>query len=114
VGLTGWMDTEKWDIEVKSDTPGMPSLDQERDILQKLLAERFALKVHEEKREMPAYTLTVGKDVPKMTKSVDASLKPSFTLHPSGMLRAQSATMDDFARLLQSNVLGQQVETRRA
>jgi uncharacterized protein (TIGR03435 family) len=82
--------------------------------LQKLLAERFALKVHEEKREMPAYTLTVGKDVPKMTKSVDASLKPSFTLHPSGMLRAQSATMDDFARLLQSNVLGQQVETRRA
>ena len=109
VGLTGWMDTEKWDIEVKSDTPGMPSLDQERDILQKLLAERFALKVHEEKREMPAYTLTVGKDVPKMTKSVDASLKPSFTLHPSGMLRAQSATMDDFARLLQSNVLGQQV-----
>ena len=74
VGLTGWMDTDKWDIEVKSDTPGMPSLDQERDILQKLLAERFALKVHEEKREMPAYTLTVGKDVPKMTKSVDASL----------------------------------------
>jgi uncharacterized protein (TIGR03435 family) len=109
VGLTGWMDTDKWDIEVKSDTPGMPSLDQERDILQKLLAERFALKVHEEKREMPAYTLTVGKDVPKVTKSVDASLKPSFTLHPSGMLRAQSATMDDFARLLQSNVLGQQV-----
>ena len=114
VGLTGWMDTDKWDIEVKSDTPGMPSLDQERDILQKLLAERFALKVHEEKREMPAYTLTVGKDVPKMTKSVDASLKPSFTCFPSGMLRAQSATMDDFARLLQSNVLGQQVvdETR--
>ena len=109
VGLTGWMDTDKWDIEVKSDTPGMPSLDQERDILQKLLAERFALKVHEEKREMPAYTLTVGKDVPKMTKSVDASLKPSFTCFPSGMLRAQSATMDDFARLLQTNVLGQQV-----
>ena len=58
---------------------------------------------------MPAYALTVGKDVPKMTKSVDASLKPSFTLFPSGMLRAQSATMDDFARLLQGNILGQQV-----
>ncbi len=38
-------------------------------ILQKLLAERFALKVHEEKREMAAYALTVGKDGPKMTKS---------------------------------------------
>jgi uncharacterized protein (TIGR03435 family) len=103
------MDTDKWDIEVKSDTPGMPSIDQEREILQKLLAERFALKVHEEKREMAAYVLTVGKDSPKMTKSVDASLPPNFTCFPSGMLRAQSATMDDFARLLQSNVFGQQV-----
>ena len=109
VGFTGWMDTDKWDIEVKPDTPGTPSIDQERDILQKLLVERFALKVHEEKREMPAYALTVGKDGPKMTKSVDASLKPNFTLFPSGMLHAQSATMDDFARLLQGNVLGQQV-----
>jgi uncharacterized protein (TIGR03435 family) len=109
VGFTGWMDTDKWDIAVKPDTPGMPSIDQEREILQKLLVERFALKVHEEKREMPAYALTVGKDGPKMTKSVDASLSPSFTLFPSGMLHAQSATMDDFARLLQGNVLGQQV-----
>jgi len=109
VGFTGWMDTDKWDIEVKPDTPGMPSIDQERDILQKVLAERFALKFHEEQREMPAYALTVGKDSPKMTKSVDPSLKPNFTLFPSGMLRAQSATMDDFAHLLQGNILGQQV-----
>jgi uncharacterized protein (TIGR03435 family) len=109
VGFTSWMDTDKWDIEVKPDTPGTPGVDQEREILQKLLAERFALKVHEEKREMPAYALTVGKDAPKMTKSADASLSPNFALYPSGMLHAQSATMDDFARLLQSNVLGQQV-----
>jgi uncharacterized protein (TIGR03435 family) len=109
VGFTGWMDTDKWDIEAKPDTPGLPSIDQEREILQLVLAERFALKVHEEKREMPAYALTVGKDGPKMTKSVEASLKPSFTLFPSGMLRAQSATMNDFAHLLQSKILGQQV-----
>jgi uncharacterized protein (TIGR03435 family) len=109
VGLTGWMDTDKWDIEVKPDTPGAPGIDQERELLQKLLAERFALKVHEEKREMQAYTLTVGKDGPKMTKSIDPSLSPSFSLFPSGMLHAQSATMDDFTRLMQSNVLGQHV-----
>jgi uncharacterized protein (TIGR03435 family) len=109
VGFRDWMDTDKWDIEVKSDTPGTPSLDQERVILQKLLAERFALKVHEEEQEMRAYALGVSKDGPKMTKSVDASLSPNFTCFPSGNLRAQSATMGDFARLLQSNVLGQQV-----
>ncbi len=97
VGFTGWMDTDKWDIEVKPDTPGMPSIDQERDILQKLLAERFALKVHEEKREMAAYALTVGKDGPKMTKSADASLSPNFAMRPLGVLHVQSATMGDFA-----------------
>jgi uncharacterized protein (TIGR03435 family) len=110
VGFTGWMDTDKWDIEVKPDTPGTPSVDQMRVILQKLLAERFALKVHEEKREMPAYALTVGKDGPKMTKSVDASLSPNFAMGPSmGVLHVQSATMGDFAGVLQGNILGQQV-----
>ncbi len=109
VGLEGWMDTDKWDIEVKPDTPGMPSIEQERDILQKLLAERFALKVHEEKREMPAYALTVGKDGPKMTKSADASLSPNFAMRPLGVLHAQSATMGDLAGVLQNNILGQQV-----
>jgi uncharacterized protein (TIGR03435 family) len=109
VGFTGWMDTDKWDIEVKPDTPGTPSIDQEREILQKLLAERFALKVHEEKREMPAYALTVGKDGPKMTKSADASLSPSFSAYPLGVLHVQSATMGDFAGVLQGNILGQPV-----
>jgi uncharacterized protein (TIGR03435 family) len=109
VGLTGWMDTDKWDIEVKPDRPGTPSIDQMRLILQKLLAERFALKIHEEKREMAVYTLAVGKDAPKLTKSVDASLSPNLACFPTGMLRAQSTTMEDFARLLQVNILGQQV-----
>ena len=109
VGFTGWMDTDKWDIEVKPDTPGTPSIDQERELLQKLLVERFALKIHEEKREMPAFALTVGKDGPKMTKSADASSSPNFAMRPLGVLHVQSATMGDFAGVLQGNILGQQV-----
>jgi uncharacterized protein (TIGR03435 family) len=100
IGGPGWMDTDKWDIETKPDTPGMPSVEQEKEILRKLMTERFALKVHEEKREMPAYTLTVGKDGPKMMKAADAGLSPSLAMGPLGVLHVQSATMDDFTRML--------------
>ena len=100
IGAQGWMDTDKWDIEAKPDTPGMPDVEQEKEILRKLMTERFAMKIHEEKREMPAYTLTVSKDGPKMMKAADAGLSPSFAMGPLGVVHVQSATMDDFAHML--------------
>jgi uncharacterized protein (TIGR03435 family) len=96
----GWIDTDKWDIEAKPDTPGKPSVQQEKEFLRKLMAERFALGVHEEKREMPAYALTVGNSGPKMTRSADPTLSPNFSVQPSGVLRFQSATMEDFVGVL--------------
>jgi len=108
VGGPGWLDAEKWDIEVKPDTPGMPSVAQMKEILQKLLVERFALKFHEEKRNMAAFALTVSKNGPKMTKTADASESANFTV-PLGMVAARSATMGEFAHLLQSDILGQPV-----
>jgi uncharacterized protein (TIGR03435 family) len=107
-GGPGWLDTDKWDIEVKPDTPGTPSVAQEEEILQKLLAERFALKFHEEKRNMVAFALTVGKNGPKMTKTADTSDSANFTV-PLGMVSARSATMGEFAHLLQRDILGQPV-----
>jgi uncharacterized protein (TIGR03435 family) len=106
-GKPGWMDTDKWDIEAKPDTPGMPSLSQERVIMRKLLVERFGLQFHQEKRKLAAYVLIVGKDGPKMTKTADASLSPNFSMYPSGVLGARSATMADLAQLLQNHILGQ-------
>lgn len=109
VGAPTWMDSDKWDIEAKPDIPGAPNVEQERKILQKLLAERFALKIHDEKREMTGYALTVGKSGPKMTKSVDASLPPTFYMQPKGVLHAQHATLGDFTRALRQNVLDRPV-----
>jgi uncharacterized protein (TIGR03435 family) len=108
VGGPGWMDTEKWDIEVKPDMPGIPSAVQMKEILQKLLAERFALKFHEEKRNLAAFALNVGKNGAKLTKTADASETANFTA-PLGMVAARSATMGEFAHLLQSDILGQPV-----
>ncbi len=107
-GGPGWLDTEKWDIEVNPDTPGSPSVPQMKEILQKLFVERFALKFHEEKRNMAAFALIVGKNGPRLTKTADASDSANFTV-PLGMVAARSATMGEFAHLLQSDILGQPV-----
>jgi uncharacterized protein (TIGR03435 family) len=109
VGGPGWMDTDNWDIEAKPDMPGLTSVEQEREILKKLFAERFALKIHNEMREMTAYVLTVGNSGLKMTKSADASLSPNFAMGPLGVLRVRSATLEDFTRILQGNVLDRPV-----
>ena len=51
IGGTGWLDSEKYDISGRPDTPGQPSRDQLKLMIQKLLADRFQLKFHIEKRE---------------------------------------------------------------
>ncbi len=68
VGAQDWMNTDKFDIEAKPDTPGTPSREQMRTMLQKLLADRFQLKFHSDKKELAAYVLTAGKTGPKMKK----------------------------------------------
>ena len=100
VETPGWIGTDKWDIEAKPDTAGLPSQAQMREIVQKLLAERFALKIHEDRRNMEAYALTVSRDGPKMTKSPDASGLGGFSMGPVGVLHAGSATMADFTHVL--------------
>lgn len=81
-------------------------------MIRKLLADRFALKLHEEKREMAAYVLTVGKDRPKLTRSADASVLGGFTMGPLGVMHAGGASMGDFTHVLQGDILDRPVVDR--
>jgi uncharacterized protein (TIGR03435 family) len=105
----GWMDTDKWDIEAKADTPGELNVSQLKGMMQKLFAERFGLQVHQEKRKMPAYVLSVSKDGPKMTKTADPSLPPSNLLYPRGVIIAKGVSIADLTGMLKQYVLGQPV-----
>ena len=109
MGKPGWMDTDKWDIEAKADTPGELNPSQTKLMMQKLFAERFGLQVHEEKRKMAAFVLSVSKDGPKMTKITDASLTPGQILYPSGVIIGKSLDIASLAWNLQNYVLGQPV-----
>ena len=76
-GGSGWLRSDRFDIEAKASSPAdqLPNgsddrrkLDKEsrKRMLQTLLADRFALKVHREMRELPMYALVVSKNGPKL------------------------------------------------
>ncbi len=62
-----WMNEDKFDIAAETDTPGLPSRDQQRSMVRKLLADRFGLKVHVVQREFPVYALRVVENPAKVT-----------------------------------------------
>ena len=115
-GAPDWMSADKFDIDAKPDTPGVPNEQQLRMMVQRLLADRFALQVHSEQKEMAAYVLTVGKDGPKMTKDTDnPNGLPGLFFRQVGspiILTVQNATMREFCGLMQSTVLDRPVVDR--
>lgn len=67
-GGPSWLTSERYDIVAKADMPNI-NRDQLKVLLQSLLAERFNLKVHRETKELPIYTLVVGKNGHKLHES---------------------------------------------
>jgi len=61
IGGQDWMDTDKYDLTIEADVPGAPSYAQSKVMIQKLLADRFALKFHYEKRSSPRMCLSLGR-----------------------------------------------------
>ena len=105
-----WASSQKFDLNGKPDAPGMPSPDQLRGMVKQALADRFQLKFHEDKKEMPAYVLSVAKGGHKMEKApADAPSLPSLFFRGLGVLTVANATMEDFCHLLQSAVLDRPV-----
>jgi uncharacterized protein (TIGR03435 family) len=64
-----WLDSERYDIVAK--LPRGATKAEFMAMLQNLLAERFKLTLHREKKDLPMYVLVVGKNGPKLKESVD-------------------------------------------
>jgi uncharacterized protein (TIGR03435 family) len=110
VGAPSWAETDRYDIEGKPDTPGTPNAEQLRTMVKKLVAERFSLKFHMEKKELSVYALARGKGEPKLTKAeVDAGNLPGLFFTGLGKLNVTNATMENFCHLMQEAVLDRPV-----
>ena len=78
IGGPGWMDSDRYDVQAKTDCSG-GTIPRERLqlMVQSLLEDRFRLKAHLETRELPIYNLVAGKDGPKIKRSADQT-PPAF------------------------------------
>ncbi len=105
-----WFGTDLYDIEGKPDTEGRPNNKQMGIMVQKLLAERFKLTFHHDKRELSVYVISVASGSPKMTKSTAAPNDPSaFFFRGLGDLVVRNLNMTDFATWMQSGVMDKPV-----
>jgi uncharacterized protein (TIGR03435 family) len=79
-------------------------------MLQKLLAERFKLTFHHDKRELSVYVISVAGGGPKTTKSTsDPNALPTFGFQELGNLFVTNMTMTDFAIWMQAGVMDKPV-----
>jgi uncharacterized protein (TIGR03435 family) len=104
-GGPSWIETDRFDISAKPDLPGMPSVNQLKTMVQKMLEERFQITSHREKRELSAYVLTVAKGGHKMSKSQSQGPLPGFGGRGPGRIGVNNAAMREFAEFLQSRIV---------
>ena len=135
-----WIRSDRFDVDAKIDSSHTPMMEnltgrkraEQMDLrLQALLAERFKLKVHFEKRNLKVYALVVGKGGAKLTPAKDlapasitrqqiSASPPPGIPRPEDMrqgvlvipkehgeeLTAKMQTLDDLARVVQSQIPG--------
>lgn len=108
-----WLSTERFDVDAKIEGNDVAkfehiSVDQRRSILQKFLAERFKLRVHDETKTIPAYALVISKGGPKLkvSNAVDVyhseikGIDGLVTRSEVGLITVKGFTMKQFAKLL--------------
>jgi uncharacterized protein (TIGR03435 family) len=109
-GGPAWMETEKYDITAKPDGEGQPNDRQWKTMVQRLIADRFKLVFHRDKKELSVYAITVTKTGLKLTKSEgDPNGLPALFFRQLGALTVRNATMQDFAGTMQGAVLDRPV-----
>ena len=92
-----WLGSERYDVNAS--TGGSASNEQIKAMLQTLIAERFKLSLHREKKELPVFAILVGKNGPRL-KAADSGGERSIGPAPGG-LALTNASMEDLANFLQ-------------
>jgi uncharacterized protein (TIGR03435 family) len=105
--ITGpaWIDSEHYDITAKSDQDGSPSIPQSRVMMQKLLADRFKLVSHREKKELSVYAITVAKGGSKLASHPGPPSNQASFGFGLGSMNIRNATITEFASFLQANIM---------
>ena len=118
VGWPAWTNSEHFDFRAKMDAEtadafhklrGNETADMWHVMIRQILVDRFSLKYHMEKRELPVYELVLAKHGPKM-KTADPG-EPSSSMMSPGKLSAQQTTTAALAGII-SGIVGRQVNDK--
>ena len=105
VGGPDWMVSSRWDVQAKPDR--VVSADQIRPMLRALLENRFQLRSHSEKRQLPVYELSVDRKGSKVQRVKDSETKADVRVG-AGLIQLTKATAATLASQL-SYALGRPV-----
>jgi uncharacterized protein (TIGR03435 family) len=113
IGAPAWVDKDKFDISAKYSGEGEPSPSQFQSLVRKLLAERFKLSLHHDKKELQVFALSKTQAEPKLAiSSADPNHLPEMSFQYLGKLNVRSGSMQDFAAVMQAGVLDRPVINR--
>ncbi|HUV68150.1 MAG TPA: TIGR03435 family protein [Terracidiphilus sp.] len=111
-GLPSWVDSDHYDIQAKMDeqaTAAWKNLtrqqkaEQQRLLIQALLADRCQLKIHRETKQLPVYELVIAKGGLKMKEAATAAGDSRFW-SGTGQLGGQSTTIENLVDSLGNQV----------
>jgi uncharacterized protein (TIGR03435 family) len=109
-GGPSWLESEKFDVSGKPDRAGMPTVNQMKMMIQKLLADRFALTFHREQKELSVYAIMVAKGGLKIAKEETSRIPvPGFGGPPLRGFNVRNATIAEFANVMQAQFMDQPV-----
>jgi uncharacterized protein (TIGR03435 family) len=117
-GGASWTDSDKYDVLAATPGEVRPNLDEQMAMLRNLLADRFQLTFHRERKELSVYALSVAKTGSKLKESTAPpdglpELINVITPEKEGgyriVLPARNATMAQFASMLQRAVFDRPV-----
>jgi uncharacterized protein (TIGR03435 family) len=106
-GCPDWCDEDMFDIEAKTENVNA-TRDEIRPMLQTLLAERFKLAAHRVTKEVPGYTLVVGKGGSKLPVARDEPGPTNVFTPLAGGLQFGNMGINGLVNYL-ANTLGQPV-----
>jgi uncharacterized protein (TIGR03435 family) len=106
VNAPDWVSQSSWDIDGTTDVSGEPNLQQLQEMVKKLLADRFGLVFHTDKRRQSVYAIRVAKGGVKLQPAAhpNARFDESGRTEDQGTLTSQvyiSASMSDLILVMQ-------------
>jgi uncharacterized protein (TIGR03435 family) len=111
-GGPSWADIDAYNILAATPGEARPNRDEQMAMMRTLLADRFKLAFHTERKEFAVYALTVAKGGIKFNESTKSDEQPlAATIFPAekAFVPARKVTMGQFASMLQRGVLDRPV-----